>query len=108
MKIITNNVSCLSTVAIPPEWENLRREVASQAGRHAFIAGGAIRDHLLGLPVKDIDIFVLGMSAQSAKEIFGADITEYAGVDQAKHQYRTRDGLAVDLVFSRYDNPGAL
>jgi hypothetical protein len=102
MKLIKNELSTVTP--IPPEWENLRRQVASQAGRHAFIAGGAIRDHLLGLPVKDIDIFVLGMSAQSAKEIFGADIMEYAGVAEAKHQYRTVDGLAVDLVFSQYDN----
>jgi hypothetical protein len=105
MKIITNNSPCHSILKpIPPEWEDLRRKVASQAGRHAIIAGGAIRDHMLGRPVKDIDIFVLGMSAQSAKQIFGADTIEYAGVEEAKHQYRTRDGLTVDLVFSRYDN----
>ena len=105
MKITTNNSAGLSILKpIPPEWENLRRKVASQAGRHAIIAGGAIRDHILGLPVKDIDIFVLGMSAESAKEIFGADIIEYAGVEEAKHQYRSQNGLMVDLVFSRYDN----
>jgi hypothetical protein len=105
MKIITNNSLGRSILKpIPPEWENLRRKVASEAGRHAIIAGGAIRDHTLGLPVKDIDIFVLGMRAQAAKQIFGADIIEYAGVEEAKHQYRTRDGLAVDLIFSRYDN----
>jgi Poly A polymerase head domain len=105
MKIITNNSTDLSILKpIPLEWETLRRKVASQAGRHAIIAGGAIRDHILGLPAKDIDIFVLGMSAQAAKQIFGADIIEYAGVEEATHQYRTRDGLTVDLVFSRYDN----
>jgi hypothetical protein len=103
MKIITNNSTSLSIPKpIPREWENLRRKVASEAGRHAIIAGGAIRDHILGLPVKVIDIFVLGMSAQAAKQIFGADIIEYAGVEEAK--YRTGDGLRVDLTFSRYDN----
>ena len=105
MKIITHNSTDLSILKpIPLEWETLRRKVASQAGRHAIIAGGAIRDHILGLPVKDIDIFVLGMRAQAAKQIFGADIIEYAGVEEAKHQYRTPDGLKVDLIFSRYDN----
>jgi Poly A polymerase head domain len=105
MKIITNDSPRRSILKpIPPEWENLRRKVASQAGRHAIIAGGAIRDHILGLPVKDIDVFVLGMSAESARQIFGADIIEYAGVEEAKHQYRTQDGLMADLVFSRYDN----
>ena len=105
MKIITKNSARLSILKpIPREWENIRRKVASKAGRHAIIAGGAIRDHILGLPVKDIDIFVLGMSAEAAKQIFGADVIEYAGVEEAKHQYRTRDGLTVDLVFSCYDN----
>jgi Poly A polymerase head domain len=105
MKIITSNSKDLFILKpIPPEWENLRRKVASQAGRHAIIAGGAIRDHILGLPVKDIDIFVLGMSAEAAKQIFGAEIIEYAGVEEAKHQYRTPDGLTVDLIFSRHDN----
>jgi hypothetical protein len=107
MKIITNDSPRRSILKpIPPEWENLRRKVASQAGRHAIIGGGAIRDHILGLPVKDIDVFVLGMSAESARQIFGADIIEYAGVEEAKHQYRTQDGLMADLVFSRYDNVG--
>jgi hypothetical protein len=105
MTIITNNSAGLSILKrIPREWENLRRKVASEAGRHAIIAGGAIRDHILGLPVKDIDIFVLGMSAESAKEIFGADIIEYAGVEEAKHQHRSQNGLTVDLVFSRCNN----
>jgi hypothetical protein len=103
MKIIKNkSLSVLKPIA--PEWESLRRKAASEAGRHAIIAGGAIRDHILGLPVKDISIFVVGMSAQAAKQIFGADIIEYAGVEEAKHQFRTRDGLTVDLIFSRYDN----
>jgi hypothetical protein len=105
MKIITNNSAGLSILKpIPREWENLRLKVASEAGRHAIIAGGAIRDHILGLPVEDIDIFVLGMSAESAKEIFGADIIEYAGVEEAKHQHRSQNGLTVDLVFPRYNN----
>jgi len=105
MEIITKKSPCVSIPKpIPPEWEILRRKVASQAGRHTIIAGGAIRDHILGLPVRDIDIFVLGMSAQSAKQIFGADIIDYAGVEEAIHQCRTEDGLAADLVFSRYDN----
>ena len=44
MKIISNNSTGLYTLKpIPPKWENLRRKVASQAGRHAIIAGGAIR-----------------------------------------------------------------
>ena len=44
MKIIINNSTNLSILKpIPPEWESLRRKVASEAGRHAIISGGAIR-----------------------------------------------------------------
>ena len=94
----------LLKMPIPDQWEVLRRSVSSKAGRHAIIAGGAIRDHLLGLPVKDVDIFISGMPAQAAKQIFNADVVEYAGVEEAKHQYVTTKGLTVDLVFSRFDN----
>jgi hypothetical protein len=44
MKIIKNNAPGLSIPKpITPKWENLRRKVASEAGRHAIISGGAIR-----------------------------------------------------------------
>ena len=65
---------------------------------------GAIRDHLIGLPITDLDVFILGMSAQAAHETFNAEIVEYAGVEEAKHRYEEQDGLCVDLVFSQYDN----
>lgn len=105
-----NNYEDILKSPIPESWEHWRRRVSSKAGRHAIIAGGAIRDHLLGLPIKDLDIFVLGMTAQAAKEIFDADIVEYAGVEEARHQIQTvssasdRQALTVDLVFSRFDN----
>ena len=44
MKIITYNSPGSSILKpIPSEWETLRRKVISEAGRHAIIAGGAIR-----------------------------------------------------------------
>jgi hypothetical protein len=44
MIIITNHSTDISILKpIPPKWENLRRKVATKAGRHAIIAGGAIR-----------------------------------------------------------------
>jgi hypothetical protein len=43
MRTIANHSADLSiTKPITPKWENLRRKVASKAGRHAIIAGGAI------------------------------------------------------------------
>jgi hypothetical protein len=44
MRIITNHSTDISILKpIPREWEDVRRKVASEAGRHAIIAGGAIR-----------------------------------------------------------------
>ena len=44
MRIITNNSAGRFVLKpIPREWENLRRKLASKAGRHAIISGGAIR-----------------------------------------------------------------
>jgi hypothetical protein len=43
MKTIANHFATFSTPKpITPKWENVRRNVASKAGRHAIIAGGAI------------------------------------------------------------------
>ena len=39
----------------------------------------ALRTAAYKLPIKDIDIFVLGMTAPAANEIFNAETVEYAG-----------------------------
>lgn len=40
-----------------------------EAGGNAFMVGGAVRDGLLGIPVKDVDIEVFGLSAGQLREI---------------------------------------
>jgi Poly A polymerase head domain len=101
MKFISQNVTANP---IPSDWETLRPKISHEAGRHAVIAGGAVRDHILGLTVKDIDIFVLGMTAEAAQDIFNADIFEYAGVEEARAEYPSLNGVPVDLVFSQHSN----
>jgi hypothetical protein len=100
--------SSLLETPIPEQWEHLRHSVSRRAGRSAVIAGGAIRDHILGVPVKDLDIFVMGLSDDAAREIFGA-IRMYVGyVDNsagARTQYVSESGIAVDLVFLHLDHP---
>jgi hypothetical protein len=100
--------SSLLETPIPEQWEHLRHSVSHRAGRPAVIAGGAIRDHILGVPVKDLDIFVMGLSDDAAEEIFGAIRMHvgYAGSDTAgsRTQY-VWHGIAVDLVFLHLDHP---
>ena len=42
----------------PALWETIINPIAAAYGCPAIIAGGAVRDHLLGVDAKDIDVFV--------------------------------------------------
>ena len=63
--------------ALPDTWRSLLKRITeSIIDSHAVIAGGAIRDLLLGAEdrVKDLDIFVLGpgeSTIQNLTETFG-------------------------------------
>lgn len=46
-----------TTTGIPAEWQMLLYRIQRKEPR-AIIAGGALRDHYLGRPVSDLDIFV--------------------------------------------------
>ena len=45
--------------------------LAARGGR-PFIVGGAVRDALLGLPAKDLDIEVFGLPAEAVREVLAA------------------------------------
>lgn len=52
--------------------EDLVRELAERvrtAGGRALIVGGAVRDHLLGLPVADVDLEIYGLSPAVVKTL---------------------------------------
>ncbi len=49
--------------ALPRPIERLAADVASRGGR-AYLVGGGVRDHLMGLEVKDWDIEVFGVQAR--------------------------------------------
>ncbi len=74
-------------------------------GRNVIIAGGAIRDHLLGISFNDLDVFILGISPEKAKELFDADVSTYEGLLKAEHRHETICYTDVDLVFSSYPTP---
>ena len=87
---------------IPVEWENARRYIASVTEHPAIIAGGALRDNILGIPIKDVDIFVLGLHSQMAYYLFGAERVENFEYDYGDHHARLANanilGVNVDLV----------
>jgi len=55
-----------------PDCERISRAVAAAGGR-AFLVGGAVRDGLLGIPVKDADIEVFGVPADALRTVLRRD-----------------------------------
>jgi hypothetical protein len=81
----------------PPKWEKTRYLTAQKAHPYdVVIAGGAIRDHLLGIPAKDLDLFVLDISAEQANQRFGAVLSDYG---DAGNVHKIINGLSCDIIF---------
>ena len=87
------------------------RRLAADAGVSAYLVGGPVRDRLLSVPLKDLDICVVGdapsLAAQLADAI-GGRLTVHQRFGTAS--VATAD-CAVDLVTARretYHRPGAL
>lgn len=90
--------------------DNVRR-LANLAGVPAYLVGGPVRDHLLSVPLKDLDICVVGDAPALAVKLAGA-----TGGKLTVHQRFGTASVAasdctVDLVTARretYRRPGAL
>ena len=56
-----SSLACLpvTTPVIPHEWEHVRWRIARMFNKPAILAGGSVRDHLLGIPINDLDVFIL-------------------------------------------------
>ena len=87
------------------------RRLAAQTGVAAYLVGGPVRDRLLGAPVKDLDIAVVGDAPALAARLANA----IAGRLTVHHRFGTATvtapGIAIDLVTARretYPDPGAL
>lgn len=52
----------MTTPPVPESIRELATQVAARGGR-AWLVGGGVRDHLMGLPVKDWDVEVFGVPA---------------------------------------------
>jgi tRNA nucleotidyltransferase (CCA-adding enzyme) len=55
-------------MTLPPELDRIVRDLHA-AGFRALIAGGAVRDDLLGLVPKDFDVEIYGLSFEALKEL---------------------------------------
>ena len=77
-------------------------EAIAQRGGRAVVVGGFVRDHLLGLISKDVDIEVFGLPGPALEETleeFGTVIT----VGRAFGVYKVK-GLEADLALPRRDS----
>lgn len=69
-------------------------------GGDVIVAGGAARDHILGLPVKDFDLFVIQGSAQED------DVDDTVARALSAIEQRLPEATDVRVFDSYRDNPG--
>ena len=86
-------------------------EVARSHNLQAYLVGGVVRDALLGLPVADIDVAVVGLAPSFVRDTARA----LSGEIVARSQFGTFaldiEGRRIDLAVARcesYAHPGAL
>jgi tRNA nucleotidyltransferase (CCA-adding enzyme) len=89
------------------------RAAARRDKMRLYLAGGAVRDLLLGRPVRDIDLVIMGDVPRFARELSralgAADARLHERFDTAT--LLLSDGRSVDVARARtevYDRPGAL
>jgi tRNA nucleotidyltransferase (CCA-adding enzyme) len=77
-----------------------------QNGGRALVVGGAVRDHLLGLPVKDLDIEVFGLSVPALRTLL-ARLGRVDAVGQAFTVFKLSGAeldTAIDVSIPRIDS----
>ncbi len=85
--------------------------VAEIHGAQAYLVGGAVRDALLGLPVTDIDIAVVGMTSGLPRGVARALNGRVVAHSQFNTFSLTASDRHIDLAMARhesYAHPGAL
>ena len=100
--------------SLPPDSytaiEGISKEAAS-TGMSLFVVGGAVRDVLLGVPVKDMDLVVEGDAATLAADVANKLCGEVSSYSQFGTAVVRVSGLRFDLATARqevYVRPGAL
>ena len=62
---------CRVDIPVPASLRRVIDALAARGGR-PFIVGGAVRDALLGLPARDLDLEVFGLPADGVREVLAA------------------------------------
>lgn len=86
-----------------PHVEDIIKKITSQKGR-AFLVGGAVRDLLLGLPIKDLDIEVHRLTIDQLQKI----LSEFGPVSLVGKAFGVLrlHGLDIDWSLPRADSSG--
>jgi tRNA nucleotidyltransferase (CCA-adding enzyme) len=83
---------------VPVEAARRVAEAVARAGGRALIVGGFVRDRLLGLESKDLDIEVFGLSPDDLEHVL-SELGEVVHIGRAFGVFRVK-GLDVDVDFS--------
>lgn len=94
---------------VTPPIELQRIIAASPELSRAFLVGGCVRDALLGLPVKDFDVEVFGVSYEAlSKALARHGRVDLVGRSFGVAKLTTGSGLAYDFAIPRRDRKVAL
>ena len=80
-------------------------DAISRSGGRAYEVGGCVRDHILGLPCKDLDIEVFALDAAALSSIleqFGR--VNHVGVSFGVIKLKTPDGTEFDFTLPRRES----
>lgn len=88
------------------------RDMAEEAGLNLFLTGGAMRDMMGGLPIRDLDFTVEGGTVKFAKSVAQKANAEILSVDEPRKSVELRFPENVNVSISpayqeRYSRPGA-
>jgi len=98
-----NLVTLLEKFPLVP---TIAQEVHKNGGR-IFLVGGAVRDLLLDIPVKDVDLEVHGIAMPKLEMIlkqFGS--VDYVGKAFGVFKFFQANGIAIDISLPRTDSAG--
>ncbi|HCJ11761.1 MAG: polynucleotide adenylyltransferase [Verrucomicrobia bacterium GWF2_51_19] len=90
-------------LTLPPEIALLCEKIASrvaEVGGRAFVVGGCVRDSVLGLPAKEADMEVFGLSQEALEACLGAFRVEYVG--KSFGVYKLKDA-PIDIALPRQE-----
>jgi len=94
------------TLDLPPGLERLLAALRAAGGR-PYVVGGAVRDSLLGLPIKDLDVEVFSLPAERLEPVLAAH-GRVDAVGQAFRVYKLSgvEGVegALDVALPRRDS----